>query len=542
MTTEEKIEICRRYGQQIVRRDRPGARPLAPAGFEPDWGDQPSRFKIYRDANRIPLSPWLPLALGPTHGSTQGEVPYECDPFDRLAAMLRLANGPVKRKLDMNWNLSHGGDARFAYPTCARATASGGGLYPVEYYLLALRANDLLPGVYHYDSAHDALERLAAADIRFELEEATFGAEAVRKADYVIVLAVDFWKNYFKYCEFCYHVVTQDCGAALSTLLQLGERLGTAVDPLYWFDDRAINRLVGLDTVSESAMILVSLGKTSAQAAVRPEPPEPPRRPAIGNKRSYQRSKRVFRLPRLVEVHSATLVDRPHAGEDACGEATDAPAPPAAGAVRLPATDGIPGDLLGALAERESSWGRLRRQPAVTLEQLASLLAYVEQQQVRIGNTGTGGLTRLAFYAHNVRGLQQGVYNKYWKHRAAGLVRSGNFALALQRLYRLGNYNLEQVAVVIAVIGNPELALARHQNRGLRVLNAEVGAVAQSLYLGCSALALGAGAALGFRNEAVNELLRIDGTDETSMLLFFIGNQAQPLRASDWTFLDRPLP
>ena len=96
--------------------------------------------------------------------------------------------------------------------------------------------------------------------------------------------------------------------------------------------------------------------------------------------------------------------------------------------------------------------------------------------------------------------------------------------------YFLQNYNLEQSALVIAVVGNLETMFTTFGNRGLRVLNGAVGMAAQRAYLAAASLSIGCGAILGFSNRALNGILALEGSDETALLLLLVGHQVSDSR------------
>ena len=63
--------------------------------------------------------------------------------------------------------------------------------------------------------------------------------------------------------------------------------------------------------------------------------------------------------------------------------------------------------------------------------------------------------------------------------------------------------------------------------RGYRRVNAEVGAVTQSVYLACAALDVGCGAALGFDNVSYQEELQITDETEWPLLILMIGHERE---------------
>ena len=145
---------------------------------------------------------------------------------------------------------------------------------------------------------------------------------------------------------------------------------------------------------------------------------------------------------------------------------------------------------------------------------------------------GQHHLTRLLVFANHVEELPAGCYAyNSAEHRLSAVGAPRPVAAFLQQSYSLLNYDLGQVAAVVAIAGRPASVFARFGNRGLRVLNAEAGAVAQVGYLTAAALGLGCGAVLGFDNRAMNEVLELSGTDERTLLFLLFGAERAGLAA-----------
>ncbi len=150
------------YVEAVVRRART---PMAPLDWETDWHDQPLRHKVYRDVHRLPLPAGLTpvtASLGSALGSPD---PGGVSTLEGLAEMLRHSYGLLERRLRVTGNDDN--DRRYwaQNATWARATASGGGLYPLEIYWVTGGDGPVQPGVYHYSSPHHAMQRLLAGDV-----------------------------------------------------------------------------------------------------------------------------------------------------------------------------------------------------------------------------------------------------------------------------------------------------------------------------------------------------------------------------------------
>jgi SagB-type dehydrogenase family enzyme len=400
-------------------------------------------------------------------------------------------------------------------------------MYPVELYVVSGPGGPLTPGVYHYATAHHELERLVAGDVTAWVRAATGNT-----GDLFVLAAVRFWKNSFKYNSFCYHVVTQDAGALAGSLDTLVRAMGHRADRTLWFDEQALDRLLGLDTATESVLAVLPLSWSDTPVA---EPGPPAGEPPAADHPAFERSARLLRFPLVDKVHAAALVGQSPRPDRST--VTAALPHPAASLTDEPATELPPaltepfaGDLAAVLRTRRSSFGGFTSAPPLGLDRLGTLLAG--------GATGaaigtdvkpTGDrLTRLFVLANRVEGLRSGGYaydpDGHRLHRV--LDPAEPTGALLQRHYLLTNYNTEQAAAVIAISGRLEPMLAGFGNRGYRMLNSEVGAVAQTCYLTATALGVGCGAVLGLDNVALDDLLGIGpehGSDERTLLFLLVG-------------------
>jgi SagB-type dehydrogenase family enzyme len=542
--SNRETSVCREYAKLILNRGTGVDDPLIPANHTVDWNDQPSRFKIYRDSERILLSDHIRAKLGSLQElGAKDEQDSDVLSFETLSHILLFSNGILRRKLNVNWNLSPTGMASHLNALYSRPAASGGGLYPSELYLVTGKGRPLLPGIFHYDNAHHALERLYLGDATEHVRQACSRHRlAVPSTDFILI-SVNFWKNYFKYADFCYHVVTQDAGAIQAALHLAARALGVDVRLIWWFEDEQLNRMLGLNSTEESILAVAALGGDGAERHHTPvlsgsvdagAPLVPAATP------SYQRSKHIFPLPHLESIHRSTLLDGEPIPELKANDGLE-PSAKVASSARFPLPGGEPlaRDLIEVLLARSSSWGNMRRCPPTSLSEVASLLRFVSSTDLPLCDVAPADtpLTRLMLIANHVEGLPPGVYS----HDSCGdclwQIRHGDVSRQLQRNYFLQNYNLEQSALVIAVVGNLETMFTTFGNRGLRVLNGAVGMAAQRAYLAAASLSIGCGAILGFSNRALNGILALEGSDETALLLLLVGHQVSDQAAFDFRLI-----
>lgn len=516
------MSVTSDYVEAVLRRAR---EPLEPADFTPNWNDRPYRTKRYPGADRIAL-PEAPQPTG-TLGASLAAAGAPAVPFDlaSLSAMLRCSYGLGARRARLTGNEDSPMLAWFEHASWARGTASGGGLYSAEIYWVAGASGPLLPGVYHYSHPHHALNRLLVGDVVDQVRAATPG----RDADHYLLVSVKIWKNSFKYNSFSYHVVTMDVGTLLGTWGIWSAATGRRIEPVWWFDERSLDELLGLDCVQESVLAVVPLPWVGApEAGAVPAALERPSSQVRVRRREVERSREVIRFPRVEAVHRACL-DEGLTPPSAAELAAAFPHPRSRGpAVQLPEPEPSALDVGvdQALRSRRSSFGGFSATPPLTGAALSGILAYAAAAG-GIAAEVTDGLaqvlTRCVVFATHVEGVEEGLYEY-----DAGLLRVleqapvGRF---LQWSYFLSNYNLEQAAATIGVLGRPRAVIDAVGDRGYRLLNAEVGAVAQAVYVAAAAAGVGCGAVLGFDNVAVAERLGIVDTDEWPLLLIMIGTE-----------------
>lgn len=402
-------------------------------------------------------------------------------------------------------------------------------MYPLEVYWVAGPGGPLTPGVYHYSTAHHAFERLLTGDLTGEVRAAC--GSGAGDADGFLVVTVRFWKNSFKYNSFCYHVVTQDAGALLGSWEMIARGTGRRLTRVLWFDDERLNRLLGLDTDDECALAVVPLpfggpARPAADPADHDGPVDPN---GLIDRPSFERSARTRTFEQIEQVHHAVLADRRARPEPQAARRL-VPVPAADGeeiALPEPLTDRMGPDIGETLRSRRTSFGSFTRSRPLGLDELGTVLAGTVSGQRYVADVVPDdvGLTGLYVLANRVAGLPSGTYRYDGEGHRLRVVREMPLAEKLQRAYYLSNYNLEQVGAVLAISGRWRSTLDAYGSRGYRVLNSEVGAVAQTAYTAAAALGVGCGAVLGFDNIAIDEWAGLDDGDERTFLFVLLGHE-----------------
>jgi SagB-type dehydrogenase family enzyme len=143
-----------------------------------------------------------------------------------------------------------------------RPVPSGGALYPLEVYVLALAVEGLAPSVHHYNPFRHRLEALgplADADIAAALVDPTL----VPVSAALVVITAVFWRTRFKYGARGYRFALLEAGHVGHSAVLAATALGLPALPVGGFYDRRLDALVGADGLDEASVYAIVLGGRS---------------------------------------------------------------------------------------------------------------------------------------------------------------------------------------------------------------------------------------------------------------------------------------
>ena len=141
-----------------------------------------------------------------------------------------------------------------------RTVPSGGALYPLELYVLAMDVHGLAPGVHHYDPRRHRLDELRRADLGETLPRMLTAPDLGEGAAAVVAITGVFWRSRFKYGLRGYRFTLLEAGHVAQNLLLAAAALELAACPCGGFFERRLDPLLEVDGVEESALYLVLLG------------------------------------------------------------------------------------------------------------------------------------------------------------------------------------------------------------------------------------------------------------------------------------------
>ena len=450
----------------------------------PDWTDRPRPRKKYEP--HFPVSFELLTA------------PDESDVLTLLETATS-AYGYQNRRLDVSPNDRDGRAFRIAEPIYGRAAAAGGGLYPIELYLRTSGTTNLVAGTYYIDWA---LRRLAPISLGIRPQPDGLG----NAHNHDIVVTVRYWANAFKYGDFTYHVVAMDVGAFLATFgIALPAAVKDACEIQLVAGNDPIRNSLGISHPDEDVYATISIG-SSSDLSRRLSSRHP------GRAHAEERSKAPQTFPQTARVLTEHVAN--------CELARTWALP----SVRLR-------DPVTALSSRHTSFGRF-----VSRGVDVNTLNDIVRETLTVSSVIAQSLEmpQLEMYAVvlNVEGLAAGVHRFDQAAECWVSTKEIMNSYELQTAYFLDNYDMAKVAVVLIPVAIPEAARDVRGN-GYRALNAQVGAVAQLVYLLSADNSVGCGAMLGFDNAAVGRSVLgsepANLSDEWPFLLLALGHEVNPL-------------
>jgi SagB-type dehydrogenase family enzyme len=144
-----------------------------------------------------------------------------------------------------------------------RAAVSGGGLYPIDLFVLALNIEGLRAGAYRYLPGHHALKPVASNTTTPALAElAQFGEIQVEKAGFMIGYVYKVFENSRKYGEAGLGFAFIEAGAIAAHIHLLCTALGFGSCDVGSFSKSRFERMFDADGISRHMIHLTVVGQT----------------------------------------------------------------------------------------------------------------------------------------------------------------------------------------------------------------------------------------------------------------------------------------
>jgi SagB-type dehydrogenase family enzyme len=178
-----------------------------------------------------------------------------------------VALPPLGSLLGLTWGVRRWVDIPKIGRIAAKTSPSGGALHPIEAYVLARNVEGLRAGLYHYNPEGHRLEFLRRRASSRQITEYLANQYWFGGAAFVVFMTAVFARTRWKYdYARAYRAVLIEAGHLCQTFCLTATWLGLAPFCTMAFADSKVEKVLGIDGVSESVIYV-------AGAGIRPENP-----------------------------------------------------------------------------------------------------------------------------------------------------------------------------------------------------------------------------------------------------------------------------
>ncbi len=208
---------------------------------------------------------------------------------------------------------------------------------------------------------------------------------------------------------------------------------------------------------------------------------------------------------------------------------------PHAGKIPLPRTWILTEEHLTPLLQHRRSLRKYSTEPPISLEHLAFLLwasqgitGQAGKYLFRAAPSG-GALYPVETYisAHSIQGLAAGLYHFDAEHFALDRLTEQDAAEAVATAC-LDQKFMAQAAVVFLWTGVFRRAMSKYGDRGMRYILLDAGHICQNVLLAAEAVGCGGCPIGAFYDSELNQLLQIDGEEESILYAASVGKKIPP--------------
>ena len=194
---------------------------------------------------------------------TQSEFPrvLEARRTWRRFSSLAVSQKTLGTLLGLTWGVRHWVKIPQLGEVAVKTSPSGGALHPIEAYVLARNVENLPSGLYHYNGADHRLELLRSGATskqitRWLVNQYWYGGAAL-----IVIMTAVFGRTQWKYdYPRAYRATLLEAGHLCQTFCLTATWLGLAPFCTLAFADSAVEKAIGVDGVSESALYVAGAG------------------------------------------------------------------------------------------------------------------------------------------------------------------------------------------------------------------------------------------------------------------------------------------
>ncbi|MCC6574745.1 MAG: SagB/ThcOx family dehydrogenase [Planctomycetes bacterium] len=479
-------------------------------GHEIDWAHPPEQFKVYRGAESVDLTPYLPMGDSLVFKEAVGGLKDAEGPLSliNLSKLFLFTNGVTA--------VARGqGQEQFF-----RAAPSAGALYPTELYLLVRGHADLADGVYNYNVRNHSLAEVYprglgpdGPELFEKLSAACLGHPALKDCNAAVVATAIYFRSAWRYGPRGFRRCMLDSGHVLGNFDLMVPRLGLCTAAIGGFVDDEMAQILDITSSQEGVLGVFPLHPKllypEISGGVSALPSDP-----------YADAFEAEPAQLLKSIHDATCILRADAATIRTAAGVDAPAESGRhetlGAIKLaPSGADAAADVEHTILRRRST--RNLTGEGLSLRELSDVLSFAYRADLSVGPEGRPrffdpGMLHSYVVVHDVAGLQPGVYHYAPDFNELRLVKQGNFREDTYHI-ALGQELARDAGAVVIHMADLRAALERYGNRCYRYLHLDAGHLGQRMNLAAIRFRVGVSGIGGFFDDEVNALIGARDSD-----------------------------
>jgi len=466
------------------------------------WANQPDVYKGYDGISPIPLSPEKPLEKQDLRQMLERKslVSPPDITFQTLSDILRLTSALT---------------AKVRYPGqdfFYRSIASAGALYPNEIYLAHDGTLDLNPGLYHYGIRNQVLYPLRKQKVLQPVLCATGFQEKTHMAASLLITGI-FFRSSWKYRARAYRYVLLDAGHLLENLILSLKSMSIGFSLHHCFHDREVNQILGVNGKQEACVAVVHIHDYLQTDQEREREVLPPLPEAILQSSRVSEQEVVY--PEILNIHELGMDDPSSAGVDIPLEHDLGVNVPHWQEINRNRTErALYPDLLYRRRSKRNYVSRPMQQDDFRelLDLVCSSAGFMDRQ------ANSSASLQIGFLANHVEGIQPGFYLLDPGERKFGLVQSGQMTGFMTDAC-LNQDWLASASVHFLFLANLRFLDQRWGVRGYRHAMITAGRIGQMIYLGATAMNMGACGIGAFYDDEARAILDLN---PDSSLLYLV--------------------
>lgn len=217
---------------------------------------QPAFFKKYPRAPAVRLS-----RKSPTRRSEFERVLLERRTWREFSSR-KLSKEKLGRLLGLTWRVIRYVRLKYLGPLPFKTSPSAGARHPIEVYVIPLRVEGLPQGIYHYAADRHRLECLHRGPMKRRVVRYLGGQWWFEGAAVVFLMTAVFRREMWRYnYPRAYRSVLLDAGHLCQTFCLAATWLGLAPFSTAALADSLIEKDIGIDGITESALYAAGVGE-----------------------------------------------------------------------------------------------------------------------------------------------------------------------------------------------------------------------------------------------------------------------------------------